>query len=65
MNIIVNGKTMSVNAKTVQDLIRDLNLETKHLVVELNSNVLKQENWTTSFLRDGDKIEIIQFVAGG
>lgn len=65
MNVTVNGKRLSIKAESVQDLIQELNLTGKHLVVELNEHILKRENWKHSFLKENDKIEIIQFVAGG
>lgn len=65
MRLIVNGKEKQTEAKTIKDLLKELQIEDKVMASAVNMNVVKKENWETFKLSDGDKIEFLQFVGGG
>lgn len=65
MNIQINGQIESIQTTTIDELIDDLDLEKKSLVVEHNGTLIKQEKWNETQLHDGDVLELLNFVGGG
>lgn len=65
MKLVVNGKEQSTEAKTVQDLINELKLDQKVMATAVNMSVVKKENWDSFELKEGDKLEFLEFVGGG
>lgn len=66
MKIIVNGNEKEFkDGISMNDLINELNLTDKVMAAALNMEVVKQENWATCRLSDGDKVELLDFVGGG
>lgn len=66
MNISVNGKRHVIKAGiNVQQLLEVIGMETRQVVVELNRDILPQSGYSEISLKDGDQLEVIQFVGGG
>lgn len=66
MNITLNGKPRSLdNLSTVTALLDSLNLDPNRVAVEHNRVVLLMGDFAATPLRDGDVLEIVQFVGGG
>ena len=66
MEIILNGeKRKLTEGLSVLDLVQQLGFSAERLAVELNLQIIKREQWATSTLKQGDRIEIVQFVGGG
>ncbi|MEM7387485.1 MAG: sulfur carrier protein ThiS [Verrucomicrobiota bacterium] len=65
--ITVNGEEQTLT-KTEQPLtgfLKDLGFEDKPVLVEWNGTALHQREHAETVLRNGDRLEIIQIVAGG
>jgi thiamine biosynthesis protein ThiS len=66
MNIIVNGKPAETAAgSTVQNLLDQLRLDCRQVVVERNRAIVPRQRFAEEFLVDGDSLEIVHFVGGG
>ncbi len=66
MNILINGETRQFEeSKTITDLVADLGLEPKMVLIEHNGTALHRSEWNTYLLSEGDRIEILQVAAGG
>lgn len=66
MNIKVNGEIRSVEeGSTLGVLIRSLGLEEKVMAAALNMEIVKQEKWDEAALKEGDSVELLDFVGGG
>jgi thiamine biosynthesis protein ThiS len=66
MQIEVNGKTRKVSAGTsVADLLAELELDARLVVVELNRQIVRRTERNEVGLQAGDRIEIVHFVGGG
>lgn len=66
MRIEVNGKTRQVDeGRMVADLLRELELDGRLVVVELNRQIIRRTEYTDVALQDGDRVEIVHFVGGG
>ena len=66
MEIIVNGKTDQVSENlSVQDFLQQLNVTFDNVVVELNREIVKREEWQETVLHQGDQLELVRLVGGG
>jgi len=65
MQLIVNGEEKNTKAKTVQNLLDELDINEKVMAAAVNMNVVKKENWSKFELSENDKVEFLQFVGGG
>jgi thiamine biosynthesis protein ThiS len=65
--LTVNGSRKEVAAgSTVADLLRDLDIDPRMVVVEHNRDILRDRAaHDTRVLGDGDNLEIVHFVGGG
>lgn len=65
MNIHVNGQPREIEPGSVIDLLRAYGLEHKMVVVEIDGAIISKEDWASTELRDGLRIELVHFVGGG
>ncbi len=66
MQIEVNGKPREVDGDTsVADLVADLELDGRLVVVELNREIVRRTERAEVNLQPGDRVEIVHFVGGG
>ena len=49
----------------IAELVVHKRLVAGSLVVELNQQIIKQEQWPFTSLKDGDSLELLNFVGGG
>ncbi len=50
---------------TVDDLIQSKNLAGGNLIVELNGEIIRAEQWASTRLKPDDDVEMVQLVVGG
>lgn len=66
VTIQVNGEPRGVNEQiTVSDLLRELNIKSDRVAVELNLEIVEREAFDTRLLKEGDRVEILSFIGGG
>lgn len=66
MNIRLNGDPLEIAGPlTVSDLLAKLDIDPRRVAVEHNLVVLKRTAFGETPVRDGDQIEIVNFVGGG
>jgi thiamine biosynthesis protein ThiS len=66
IRIQVNGEARDWRSgATVADLLRDLDVKTERVAVELNLEILDRAMFTQRLLQDGDRVEILGFIGGG
>lgn len=66
VQIHVNGQARTWrNGATVADLLRDLEITTERVAVELNLEILDRAVFGERVLKDGDRLEILGFIGGG
>ena len=64
--VFLNGKPRQIVTKTViSDLIEDLGLDPKMILVEYNEKALLRGEWPEISLKHGDRMEFVRVVAGG
>ncbi len=66
IRITVNGETRAWRrGATIADLLRDLEIKTERVAVELNLEILDQASFPLRSLEEGDRVEILSFIGGG
>jgi sulfur carrier protein len=66
MQIQVNGERRDCRAGlTVGDLLRELDIRTERVAVELNLEILDRKELELRGLKEGDRLEILSFIGGG
>jgi len=66
MKIVVNGQERECSdAITVEALLQELSLEGKVMAAAVNMDIVKQDQWQSHHLQDGDTLELLDFVGGG
>ena len=62
----MNGETHEVAGPlTVSELLAQLQIDARRVAVEHNLVVLKREAYDRTTVREGDEVEIVNFVGGG
>ena len=63
----LNGETVELPSEvsTVNELLTFYQLQDRIVIIEINMDITEKENYQSTMLCDGDKIEIIHFVGGG
>ncbi len=66
MTIMLNGDRHELNAPvSVAQLLAQLDIDARRVAVELNLAVVKKAAYDSSIVKDGDEVEIVNFVGGG
>lgn len=64
--IVLNGEERTVPAgRTAAGLLRDLELDPRGVVVEVNRDIVRREALDERELEAGDRVEVVRFVGGG
>ena len=66
MQIIVNGQTRAVaDGTTLTELLSQLDLQARHVAVEVNLDLIPRAQHAEHRLADGDQLEVVTLVGGG
>ena len=66
MKLKVNGEIKELEDNiTINELINKLGIEIKVMAGAVNMEIVKKDNWDSYILKDGDKVEFLDFVGGG
>ena len=66
MIITLNGEAREVAGPlTVNALLAQLDIDPRRVAIEHNLVVLKRATFDETLVREGDRIEIVNFVGGG
>ena len=66
MQLIINGETKEFQeGSTLLDILKSLSLEQKVMAAAVNMQIVKQESWESFKPKNGDRLELLDFVGGG
>jgi thiamine biosynthesis protein ThiS len=66
MTITLNGDKHELTAPmSVSALLQQLEIDARRVAVELNLAVVKKAAYDSSVIKEGDEVEIVNFVGGG
>lgn len=64
--VTINGHSIKLNAGiTIADYLAQNDYQTDRIAVELNEAILPKDSYASTILKDGDVLEIVNFVGGG
>ena len=66
VHIVLNGEPFALERPvTVSKLLGQLNIDPRRVAVEHNLVVLKRAAYDSTLLKEGDEVEVVNFVGGG
>lgn len=66
MRITLNGEGHELSGPlTIAELLATLSIDARRVAVEHNLLVVRRAAYESTVVRDGDQIEIVNFVGGG
>jgi len=66
MTLIINGEEKSLESvSSLTSLLQQLGLKADRVAIELNREIVARGVWDSTSLKEGDRLEIVQFVGGG
>lgn len=66
MTITLNGEPHEIpRPLSVSALLEQLAIDARRVAVELNLDVVKKAAYDSSVIKEGDAVEIVNFVGGG
>jgi thiamine biosynthesis protein ThiS len=64
--ITLNGERFELDQPvSIVDLLARLDIDPRRVAIEHNLSILKRHTFSDVILRDGDTVEIVNFVGGG
>ncbi len=65
MDVVINGEHKSITGGTLLELLEELELDPRAVVVEHNRTIVRRVGLGDVTVSDGDAIELVHFVGGG
>ena len=65
IDVVVNGESRTVNGGTLLDLLAQLELDPRSVVVEHNRRIVRRPALGDVQIASGDAVELVHFVGGG
>ena len=66
MTIKLNGDPHEIPGPlSISALLEQLEIDARRVAVELNLDVIKKTAYGSAVIKDGDEVEIVNFVGGG
>jgi len=65
ISIQLNGEAQTVTARTLAELVAELDLEKRMIAIERNLEVVPKSQYAVTELQEGDRIELVHMIGGG
>jgi sulfur carrier protein len=65
VDVVINGERRTIKAGTLLELLAELDLDPRAVVVEHNRKIVRRIGLADATVADGDAIELVHFVGGG
>ncbi len=66
IEILLNGERKRVPEDlTVDRLLQHLQIDETRIAVEIDRQIVRKRDWSGTRVRNGAKVEVVQFVGGG
>jgi len=64
--IQLNGDEYTINSeKNLDDFLKELKINPNKVAIELNGEIAQRQMFKDIKIKEGDKIELVQFIGGG
>lgn len=64
-NLVINGEFHEISIQTVSDVVSHFDLKPNLIIAEVNGAIIDRDVWDKTKVREGSKIELVEFIAGG
>ena len=65
-NFNINGKKkVFYERNSLSELLKNLKISNNGIAIEINYTVIPKSQYKSTFIKNNDKIEIVQFIGGG
>lgn len=61
----INGKNVDVDGMKLSDYLESNQYNKDAIAVEINEEIVSKGNYGSTVLKDGDVVEVVNFVGGG
>lgn len=61
----INGKNVDVDGMKLSDYLESNQYNKNAIAVEINEEIVSKGNYGSTVLKDGDVVEVVNFVGGG
>ncbi len=61
----INGEDVNANGKKLTDYLKDAGYDNRFIAVEINEEIISKSQYAETVLKDGDVVEVVNFVGGG
>lgn len=66
MVITINGRQKDlIQQASLKSIVEQFCKNSNRVIAELNGQVIRNNEWSQSILKDGDTLELVNFVGGG
>ncbi|MEI7981398.1 MAG: sulfur carrier protein ThiS [Bacteroidota bacterium] len=67
MKITLNNllETFSPESMTVTELLKAKNFTFRMLIIKINGNLVKKNEYETARIKDGDEVHVLHLISGG
>jgi thiamine biosynthesis protein ThiS len=66
MKLTINGEKREIlKSQTLEELIRELNIQVPNFAMALNQQVIPKSKYATTPIHENDEVEIVHAVGGG
>jgi thiamine biosynthesis protein ThiS len=66
MKITINGTVKELPTNPLlSDIVTQYCKQSKHIITEVNGQIIPSSSWPNTSIQDGDTIELVAFVGGG
>jgi sulfur carrier protein len=66
VKIILNGKEKMIEEeKNIYQFLESVHIDTQRTVIKLNDIILGKSRYSSTILKDGDRIDVIPVMGGG
>jgi sulfur carrier protein len=65
VDVVINGEHKTIKGGTLLELLEELALDPRGLVVEHNRKIVRRAGLAAVSVAEGDAIELVHFVGGG
>jgi len=65
ISIQLNGEAQTVSARTLAELVVELDLAKRMIAIERNLEVVPKSQYDVTSLQEGDRIELVHMIGGG
>jgi len=65
VDVVINGEHKHVRGGTLLEVLQELELDPRAVVVEHNQKIVRRVGLTDVTVKEGDALEVVHFVGGG